>query len=52
MLRRQARFDKYSYNCLIHLCAVVGRLDDALAVYNLMRLETDPACYPDTSTYL
>lgn len=35
----------------MHLCAVTSRADDALAVYNLMRLETDPHNLPDVYTY-
>lgn len=52
MLKRQVSFNRFTYNCMLHLCAVVGRLDDALAIYNLMRLETDLECYPDRTTYL
>jgi pentatricopeptide repeat protein len=36
---------------IMHLCAITSRADDALAVYNLMRLETDPNNLPDKYTY-
>jgi hypothetical protein len=35
----------------MHLCAVTARADEALSVYNLMRLETDPHNLPDKYTY-
>ncbi len=51
LLRRRVTFNRYAYNCLVHLCAVMGRCDDALAVYNLMRLECDEESLPDLYTY-
>lgn len=50
-LKSSITFNKYTYNCMVHLCAVCGCVDDAFAVYNLMRLETDPGCLPDEYTY-
>jgi pentatricopeptide repeat protein len=35
LLRRRVSFNAYTYNCLLQLCASAGRMDDALAVYNL-----------------
>jgi pentatricopeptide repeat protein len=35
LLRRRVTFNAYTYNCLLQLCASAGRMDDALAVYNL-----------------
>jgi pentatricopeptide repeat protein len=51
LLRRRVSFNAYTYNCLLQLCASAGRMDDALAVYNLQRLETEPANLPDAYTY-
>jgi pentatricopeptide repeat protein len=51
LLRRRVSFNAYTYNCLLQLCASAGRMDDALAVYNLQRLETEPANLPDSYTY-
>lgn len=35
LLRRRVSFNAYTYNCLLQLCCSAGRMDDALAVYNL-----------------
>jgi pentatricopeptide repeat protein len=51
LLRRRVSFNAYTYNCLLQLCASAGRMDDALAVYNLQRLETEPVNLPDSYTY-
>lgn len=51
LLRRRVTFNAYTYNCLLQLCSSAGCIDDALALYNLQRLETDPANLPDAYTY-
>jgi pentatricopeptide repeat protein len=44
---------RYIYNCLIHLCATLGRVGDALEVLDAMREEglQREDCKPDAYTY-
>lgn len=51
LLKRRVTFNRFAYNCVVHLCGVAGRVDDALAAYNLMRLDTDRGSAPDRYTY-
>eukprot|EP00798_Chlamydomonas_sp_ICE-L_P014785 gene14785-20835_t len=43
--------NRYSYNCIIHLCGVLGRVDEARAIIHLMREDPSPASSPDGFTY-
>jgi pentatricopeptide repeat protein len=51
LLRRRVTFNGYTYNCLLQLCGSAGSMEDALAVYNLQRLETERANLPTAYTY-
>jgi len=51
LLKRRTTFNRFCYNCVMHLCGVMGKVGDALAVYNLMRLEVDAGSLPDHYTY-
>lgn len=51
LMRSRITFNRFAYNCIIHLCALAGRLEDAQGVYNLMRLETEESNLPDEFTY-
>ncbi len=42
---------RFTYNCLIHLCAVLGQLEDALMVLNMMHEDRSPDTRPDAYTY-
>jgi hypothetical protein len=51
LLRKRVTLNTAVYNALVHLCGLAGRPDDALAAYNLSRLDPDPACRPNCFTY-
>lgn len=44
---------RYTYNCLLHLSALLGRVHDALDVLGAMRVDarTNPDCAPDGYSY-
>ncbi|GAX82070.1 hypothetical protein CEUSTIGMA_g9498.t1 [Chlamydomonas eustigma] len=41
----------YTYNCLIHLCAVLGRPEEAVTVLRMMYEDGSPESKPDSYTY-
>ncbi len=44
---------RYTYNCLIHLCGVLARCDDALDILTHMQSEAQQnlECKPDSYTF-
>ena len=42
---------RFTYNCLIHLCAVLGHVEQALSVLAMMHEDGGPDTLPDSYTY-
>ena len=43
--------NRFSYNCLIHLCGVLGRMDDAVSILKMMIRDGGRETKPDSYTY-
>ncbi|KAG1664708.1 hypothetical protein FOA52_006683 [Chlamydomonas sp. UWO 241] len=50
-LAGHSTLNRFTYNCLVHLCSVLGRMDDALMVLGMMHDDGSPDCRPDGYTY-
>jgi len=44
-------FNRFAYNCLMHLAGVMGRINDAIVVLQMMREDSAPETRPDCYTY-
>ena len=50
-LSGHSTLNRYTYNCLIHLCAVMGRGEDAVATLRMMHEDGGQDTRPDSYTY-
>jgi pentatricopeptide repeat protein len=50
-LSGQSTLNRFSYNCLIHLCGVLGRMDDAISILRMMLRDGGRDSKPDSYTY-
>ena len=50
-LSGQSTLNRFSYNCLIHLCGVLGRMDDAVSILKMMIRDGGRETKPDSYTY-
>ena len=42
---------RFTYNCLIHLCAILGNVDEAVHVLSMMREDDSVDTLPDGFSY-
>ena len=50
-LSGQSTLNRFSYNCLIHLCGILGRMDDAISILRMMLRDGGRESKPDSYTY-